>query len=226
MVASDSDINIERAKALHDRQPVVCVRAVEDFWLFLTAAFATPWAAFNESGEMVGYLVVDHAQERFTEIFAENDEILMNMVRTWLYQQQTEYVKILLAPWQEKAARKLGMIADDFCLKDSENFRIFHWEKVVGCFLEVKMQMAPLIPGNLRIGIEDYGTLDITVEDGKVTCRKTDLEADVNLDAFTASRVMFGHCPIQYVTDIASRKKMLMDTWFPLPLCWMIQNHV
>lgn len=219
---------IEKAKGLHDRQPVACVRSLEDFWLFLVSVYTTPWVALDEADEVVGYFVVDREQGCFTEIFAENDEILLNMIRTWLYQREAEYVKVMLAPWQEKAAREIGKLAESFGMRSSGSFRIFNWEKVVGSFLKVKSEREALVSGNIKVGIKEYGTLEISVENGTVTCTKTDADADVVFDEFTACRVIFGYCPMQYIADveIAAEKKALMNAWFPLPLCWMIQNHV
>ena len=222
---SDMD-KIRKAKELHDGQPVCCVRSLEDFWLYATAVCTVPWAAVNENGEMVGYLVASKQKDCVTELFAENDDTLIAMIHAWMVQQDVEETKILLAPWQDSAARRLGKIAEEFRMLDSGNFRIFNWEKVVGSLMQVKNQLEPMEPGCLKLGIEGYGTLQMTVENGKVSCCKTQEEADAWLDHHTACRVLFGNCPAHLVTELPANVSAILKAWCPLPLCWLVQNHV
>ena len=194
----------------------------------LTAVFTTPWIAFNEDGEMAGYLVYSSSNGCINEIFAENDEILIQMLRAWLAQEEGRYVHVKLAPWQKSAVYRLGMIAEDISVEDSGNFQIFHWEKVVESLMKVKSQIESVAEGSLRIGIKDYGTLEITVKNKEISCVKIDQKADIELDTFMAGRVVFGHVPVKYITNMVlpENKMTLIENWFPLPLCWLIQNHV
>lgn len=217
---------IRKAKELHDRQPVCCVRSLEDFWLYATAVCTVPWAAVDENGEMVGYLVSSKQQDCVTELFAENDETLIAMIHAWMVQQCVEETKILLAPWQEGAARGLGKIAEEFRMVDSGNFHIFNWEKVTGSLMHVKNQMEPMESGCLRLGITGYGTLQMTVENGKAGCMKTQEEADVMLDHHTAARILFGNCPAHLAAELPVNAAAILNKWCPLPLCWQVQNHV
>lgn len=217
---------ITKAKELHDRQPVCCVRSLEDFWLYATAVCTVPWAAVNKKGEMVGYLVSSKEQDCITEVFAENDELLISMICDWMVQQDVEEVKILLAPWQDGAARRFGKIAEEFRMLDSGNFRIFNWEKVIGSLMQVKNQMNPMVQGCLKLGITGYGTLQMTVENGKASCCRTQDAADVELDHHTASRVLFGNCPAYLAAKLPVNAGALLEAWCPLPLCWLVQNHV
>lgn len=222
---NDTDY-LRKAKELHDRQVIHCVRSMEDYWLFLTAVNTTPWAALDADGNMVGYLVLSRDKKCITEMFAENDEILEQMVRLWVSQQEQESVKVKLAPWQEEIARRMGRLAEEFRLTESGNYQIFNWDKVIGCLMEVKNQRETLPDGQMRLGIEDYGTVLIQVEQGAVTCRKTEQTPEAELDTFAAMRVIFGHCPVQFTAELPVHTKQLANAWFPLPLCWMVQDHV
>lgn len=217
---------IKKAKELHDGQVLHCVRSMEDFWLFAKAVCTTPLAAVNDEGKMLGYMVLTQDKCCITEIFAEDEDILTDMIRCCMQQEKEEEIKVLLAPWQEKAARRLGRIAEEFCMRDCGNFRIFNWEKVVGSLFAVKNQMEKLMDGSLLLGIRGYGTLELKVENGVTSCTKTDKTAEVELDPHTASRVLFGQCPVCFVEDIPAKANMLLNAWCPLPLCWLIQNHV
>lgn len=217
---------LRKAKELHDRQPIHCVRSMEDYWLFLTVVYTTPWAVLDEEGNMVGYLVLKQDKTCITELFAENDEILEQMVRLWVSKQEQESVKVKLAPWQDEIARRLGCLAEEFRVTDSGNYQIFNWDKVVACLLTAKNQQECLPDGKLLLGIEEYGTLEICVKNGEVDCKKTEEAAEVVLGSFAAMRTVFGKFPVHFVADIPVHAKQIMNAWFPLPLCWMVQDHV
>lgn len=227
MKESDGEY-LDKAKELYDQQPIRCERSREDFWLFLTAVFTTPWVALDAAGNVVGYMVVNHEKNTINEIFAEDEDILIQMLRVWMKQEQRETLNVKLAPWQKSAIQKVSLIAETFYWNHSGNFQIFNWEKVVGSFLEMKNEKSTLLDGTLCLEVKEYGTLHIEVNKGEVRCRKTEEKADQVLDEFTACRVLFGHCPMHYVTDVQlnTEKRILLENWFPLPLCWLIQNHV
>jgi hypothetical protein len=217
---------LKKAKELHDRQPIYCVRPEEDFWLFLTAVYTVPWAALDADGKMIGYLVVSSDGKKVNEVFAEKETWIAPMIKSMLEQSAEQEVQVRLAPWQEEAARDLGRLAEEFRVAGCGNFQIFNWDRVVGSLLKVKAQRELLADGSMLIGIKDYGTLQITVQGRTAECKKTDLEAEVELDSFTAMRVFFGSCPISLTAEVPEHVKMLGKAWFPLPMCWLIQNHV
>lgn len=217
---------IKKAKSLHDRQPIYCERPLKDFWLYLLSGNTMPWIALQSDGKAVGYLVTNEKKDRITEIFADDNAVFSEMIRSWFLQQSIDQSSFFLAPWQNDYARFLGKIAEEFCFTDNGNWRIYNWEKVVKSLLNVKNESCNLLNGSLLIGIKDYGTLKITVQNKEVECKKSDDLPDVEWDTFIATRMIFGHIPAAYVEEIPDEIERLLKSWFPLPLCWLIQNYV
>ncbi len=217
---------LKQIKKLHDRQPFYCIRPLSDFYLYLVAMNTKPWVALYPNGEVAGYLVTNQKQDRVTEIFAENDSVFSAMIYRWFAQREIIESTVLLAPWQESYARFLSGIAEEYHLVDNGNWRIYNWEKVIGSLLTLKNAQHSLYEGSLSIGIKDYGTLYIRVANGTVECRKTNLHPDIEWDPLTATRVLLGHFPAAFSTEIPESLKALIESWFPLPLCWLVQNYV
>ena len=223
----DSDVDyIEACKRLHDLQPFYCVRPLEKFYLFLVSLHAKPWVALNSDGKVVGYLVTTSNQDRITEIFADDQATFTAMIYRWFAEREIAKTVIQLAPWQERYARVLSDIAEEFHLSDNGNWRIFNWENVLGALLPLKNSHYLLADGTVRIGISGYGTVSVCVSGGTVTCHKTDLQPDVTWDSLTATRILLGHFPANYHTEIPAALRTQVQSWFPLPLSWLEQNYV
>ena len=92
--------------------------------------------------------------------------------------------------------------------------------------MAIKNASHPLSDGSLAIAIKEYGTIDICVLEGKIECVKTDRPAQVEWEPSVATRVIFGHLPSTWVTDIPEMARPFINEWFPLPLCWLPQNYV
>ena len=225
-IQSDDFTYIEKAKALHDKQPVHCIRPLEDFRLYLLSGNTKPWAALQRDGKVVGYLAASEKQDRITEIFADDDACFSEMILSWFLQQNIAQTSLFLAPWQASFARLLGTFAEECHLNDNGNWRIFNWEKVVRSLLMIKSRDHRLLNGSLLLGIKDYGTFMIRVYGEEVSCKRAAGSPDIEWDSFTASRILFGHMPISLVEEIPQTIRQLAESWFPLPLCWLIQNYV
>lgn len=217
---------IRKAKELHDAEPLHCLRPLEEFYLFLLTGNMQPWAALGPDGAMVGYLTCNAERNRIPEIFADNATALAGMVRGWFAQQNIQETAVILPSWAQASAQCLGGMAEDVHVAGSGNWRIFNWHKVVGALLRMKRSQQRLADGALCIGISEYGNLKISISGEQVTCDRTSERADVEWDAFTATRVMFGHVPSVCVTAMPKSIQPLTASWFPLPLSWIPQNHV
>ena len=90
----------------------------------------------------------------------------------------------------------------------------------------IKSRDHRLLNGSLLLGIKDYGTFMIRVDGEEVSCKRAAGSPDIEWDSFTASRILFGHMPISLVEEIPQTIRQLAESWFPLPLCWLIQNYV
>jgi predicted acetyltransferase len=225
MQASDQQA-IAKAKALHDAQPVHCQRLLPEFYLYLISMSMQPWAAVYPDGSMAGYLVANPEKNRITEIFAENDRAFAAMVRSWVERHNIQEASISLPPWEQGSARYLGGMAEDVRILNDGNWRILNWQKVMEALLLVKSRQQRLQDGALTVEIKGDDKLGIQVHKGTATCRISTDRADVEWDPCTATRVLFGHVPPSCVTAIPEPAELLIASWFPLPLSWLLANHV
>ncbi|MBS7316232.1 MAG: GNAT family N-acetyltransferase [Clostridiaceae bacterium] len=217
---------LEKAKKMHETQPFYCVRPASEFHNFLLSNGMKPWVARRQDGSMAGYLVTNDKQDRITEIFADSVEDFTDMIRQWFEQRGIFAARLSLAPWKTDFARRAGSFAESFQIADCGNWRIYHWDRVTAPLLRIKNEMQPLSDGSLAIGIDGYGTLEIHVAGGQVECLHSTAAPDVQLDPFTAMRILFGQFPAVFVRDLPGSVQNLAASWFPLPLCWLPQDYL
>ena len=67
---------------------------------------------------------------------------------------------------------------------------------------------------------------NISVSGETVVCEKTSAKADFALDPYTAMRMFFGHMLPVFIQQVPAPLQALIQSWFPLPLCLLIQNYV
>jgi GNAT superfamily N-acetyltransferase len=225
MLSSDAQ-RILKAKELHDAGPVRFLRAPEEFHPHLASWYMQPWAAIRADGSMAGYLAANRKQDGISEIFAQDEGALADMVRAWFERQDAPDATISIQPWEREKARFLGGIAEAVRMTDGGSWQIFDWPKVVGAFLRVKSKLQRLADGAMCVGIEGYGNIRIEVGGGAVSCAKASARPDVEWDAFTAVRALFGQIPPNYVAGMPGSVEPLAASWFPLPLGWPVQDHV
>jgi predicted acetyltransferase len=225
MQASDVQA-VEKAKALHDAQPVHCQRPLSEFYLYLISMNMQPWVALHPDGSMAGYLAANPEKNRISEIFAETDMAFAAMIWSWVSQQSIKEVSITLPPWAQGYARCLGGMAEDVLVSGSGNWRILNWHKAVKALLLVKSRQQRLQDGTLCVGIKGYDKIGVQVHNGTATCQRSTDRADVEWDPFTATRILFGHVPPSGVTVIPDFYGPLVASWFPLPLSWLPADHV
>lgn len=216
---------LEQAKTMHDAAPVRCVRPIEAFHSFLVAYGMQPWAILREDGSMAGYLVASPEKNRILELHAEADA-LTGILVSWFSQHDLRSLTLLLPAYAEKAARHLGMLAEDIHLVGNGNWQILNWEKVVEALLRARAEGHALPEGMMRLGIQGVGCLEICVSGDAVTCRRTDATPELELDACMATRILLGHVPAAMCIALPKALEPLFRGWFPLPLSWLPQNYV
>jgi predicted N-acetyltransferase YhbS len=223
---SDDQERMGRARAFYDAQRIRCLRSAEAFYQYLLTGRGQPWVAINPAGEMVGYLTFNPMRNHIAELFAADEAVLASMVHTWFAQFDVQDAIVSLPSWQQDDARCLGRIAESVKMTDSGSWQMFNWPKVVGALLRVKCEQHQLLGGTLRIAIKDYGTLLISVSGDQTACDRTEERPDVEWDAFTATRMLFGNVPPASVASFPPAIEPLLTSWFPLPLSWPFQNYV
>ena len=97
------------------------------------------------------------------------------------------------------------------------NSKSKYWKKLTRL-----ASVRPLMEGCVLVGIEKYGTLEMTVKDGKATVVHTYAPPDIILSHRTATQMLFG--PLN--PACMAKLPALLASWLPLPLSWNGQDRV
>ena len=220
---ADDQEKLSRARKLHDAQEMHCIRSPEAFHYHLLNWYGRPFAAFDEKGRMVGYLVV-HGEEYVAELAAEDDDTALRMMRAWVAG-HAGTARIDLPAVRAGLVRLLGRCGDQVGVHATGNWQIFDWARLLDALLKMRRTVGPMAKGAVVAGIEGYGKVRMEVEDDWTGCVRTEEEPDVRCDPFTAMRALFGPAPPSLVLELPS-KAAILEQWCPLPLHWPRQDGV
>ena len=216
---------LRRAKELHDDQAMHCERPLKDFHRFCASWRHQLWAAENEAGEMVGYLVADKEGTFVPELMARSPDEALRMVRAWITEGGKEGVSLDMSP-VNNVSRDLARYCEQTSVRPSGNWQVLRWAEVVDALMKVQQQSkAGLVEGKVVVGIEGYGAIALIVTDGEARCARTEEEPQVSCDPATCMRLLFGPLAPSQVIDLPQPAAML-ESWCPLPLYWARQDGV
>lgn len=225
LAAGDAQ-RLEAARRLHDAQPVRCRRAAATFHRFLVSWYHKPYAALDAGGAMVGYLVANDAADTVYELLARDADAALDVARSWVQRRDPPGpVRFELPPTDYALLRRLGAIGESALVSHSGNWQLYDWAVTVQALLRASAAGGALADGEVRLGIEGYGTLCLRVGGGEPACARTDDSPAVTWHPFTAMRVLFGPLPPAAVSDIP-RAAAPLRSWCPLPLAWPRQDGV
>ena len=166
---------LRRAKELHDDQAMHCERPLKDFHRFCASWRHQLWAAENEAGEMVGYLVADKEGTFVPELMARSPDEALRMVRAWITEGGKEGVSLDMSP-VNNVSRDLARYCEQTSVRPSGNWQVLRWAEVVDALMKVQQQSkAGLVEGKVVVGIEGYGAIALVVTDGEAvifTCQR------------------------------------------------------
>ena len=222
-IEADDGESIARAKALHDAQPVHCLRPLEEFYLHCLSWNSKPFAGLDGDGRMVGYLVAREGKGDVAEVHAEEDGRALDMARLWV--EREGRANFSVHPLNGDLAYDLGRCCEQAELSASGNWQIFDWVAVVDALLKAQHLKVPLVEGVVVLDIGGCGALQLQVDGDGASCVATDAAADLVCTAPTAMRLLFGPLPPAGVLSLP-RAAAPLQSWCPLPLIWMAQDRV
>lgn len=218
---------LEQAWTLFYRREMAVDRNnLADFYLTLQAWQMSPWAAFDTHGRMIGYFTVSKDGQTIAEQMADSTQNLVEMFCAWIVQRGCDSLSFRLSPWELDAARVFNRICEEFTIIPATHFLIRNYVGLTDALLAIRARLNPLPPGMVRIGIDDYDTLELKVDNNKGTCQKTLEKPDVQVDRKTATRLLFGPMPPGSIIELSGKSSELLTSWLPLPLSWMGQDRV
>ncbi len=225
-LASDDAARIDRARQLHDAQRVHNRRGgVDVFPRFLASWYHQPFAALDDTGAMVGYLVADAEGGSVVELLGQDTTTELDMARSWVQSREAGSARFDIGPTRFDFLQRMSAIGEGLSLGSSGNWQIYDWAATVGALLQVRAAGGALADGDVVVGIEGYGNLRIHVTGTQVTCVQVTDPAAVTWNAFVAMRVFFGPLPPSAVVHIPEAAAHLLS-WCPLPLGWPRQDGV
>jgi GNAT superfamily N-acetyltransferase len=216
---------LARARQLHDRQPVHCLRPPEDFYLHCTNWYHRPYAAMAEDGRMVGYLVANPKGGYVTELLADTDALALDAARAWVERHCENGAGIDLPPFSGELLHHLGRICNSVTTRASGNWQVFDWPTVTDALLRVRHADRPMPDGRVVLGIGGQARLLLEVAGAEARCQATDQSPDLECPAPEAHRLLFGPLPPSLVRPLP-RRAAVLDAWCPLPLFWRRQDGV
>jgi hypothetical protein len=211
-------------KALHDRQPIHCIRSGQYFHRFLRSWRRRGHAAFDGEGTLLGYLVANAEADYVPEIVAVDDVALVRIARAWTRKHERG-VRFVLRALPRPALFTLSETAEDVSLQSTGNWFVFDFEKVADAAIRLRHRLARLPEGEARLVIPgQQGTTHLEVRPKSAGCATRQGCEGLEVDAMSATRVLFGPLEPGLVTELGESARAL-ESWCPLPLGFSEQDR-
>ncbi len=220
--------SVQKAKTIHDAKSIRCDRPLEDFCRFCESWNFRPWAAFDRSDELVGYLVADEPGNYVSELVAESTGLGVRMVRAWVEKSCTDKnLRIRISPVPDALLRELAENSERMEICQARNWRVFEWDAVVEALMRLRHQSKSLPDGSVTIAINGWGAMELSVDRENAGCRKVHEPADLHLvcDPDVAMRLLFGPLVPSQILPLRDEARVL-EAWCPLPLMLPHQDCV
>lgn len=175
----------------------------------------TPYIVVDEQENMTGYICVESDNKTIADIYAKDLQSLKNILFGWQKLQGRD-INFKLMPWQTDAVRYFSSVSACISVSSPSQFKIINFDKVADAFIKMKALYSQLPDGKRIIGIDGWGNLEISVENGNANCRKTDEMPSMILDKLSATRLLFGPLPVETVADADE----FLSSVLPLPFSW------
>jgi hypothetical protein len=225
IAVDDADL-IAVAQRLHDAQLVHHLRDPGHFGRFLVSWYHKPFAALDEHGAMVGYLVATGDGSTVSELLATDTDTAVDIARGWVEaDSQRHRTNFELPPVNCDLVRRIAALGESQSVHEADNWQIFDWAATVEALMKMRAVGGELVDGEALIGIEEHGALLVRVAGGEPQAKRVGEASAAAWHPFTAMRVFFGPLPPCAVTALC-REAAMLQAWCPLPLSWPTQDGV
>lgn len=181
-----------------------------------------PEAIWSE-GEFFGYLVRSEKGASVVELELQDVTRLPDVLFQLLLHTGRQSVRLEFSASDAEKLRVLDGFCDGISTRESENFRIFRYEKLVAQLMRLKMRSVPLCDGKLvlQLGRE---RLSIEVEGGRVAVAPSGGAPEASFSDCEALRLLFSAGSAFFRTG--PELPACAGSWFPLPLYWPVADQV
>ena len=172
---------------------------------------------------MIGYLVAQADRTGVTELLAVNEgEPELEIATAWVQRYGTTSFE--LPPWS-RLLPKLAQLSEGVSASSSGNWQIFDWATTLDALLKTRAALVPLMDGAVVVEIAGYGRVALEVRGDDVQCVRTEAAPALQMDTFTAMRLLCGPLSPSLVLSLPAAAAPL-EQWCPLPLFWGRQDGV
>ena len=224
---------LKRLHELYDAMPMHCVRESDRFEMYTRTWGNTPFVARDDTGKVVGSVIL--SRDGGTEIELVGADIMSRwaMLRA-AYEQLNMAADAGGMVWltlrhefgPDAWTQLLGRAAEITCVQNSGNWFILDWQAVTNALMRVRHTLSPLSEGVVVLDIEGCPQrLRIFVSGSDAGSEWCSADADVQVDRFTANRLLFGPTPPWCVMPLPTEACQL-NAWCPLPLVVPLQDQV
>ncbi len=221
-MSGDSEA-LRAAKLIHDSQVLHCDRPADLFEHVLHDWNMHPHAARDAAGTVVGYVVVAEQSGQWNELVAQDTDTALAMIHSWVRQKQSA-ARVQVPALPDPLAQRVGQFAERALVCHTGNWQIFNWPATLDALLRVRHGAQPLAPGSVVLRIAGR-TMRLEVADRGARCSVCEDAPDLETDAHTAVRALFGPTSPSGVLELP-RQAVILNAWCPLPLSIPFQDHV
>lgn len=201
---------LEQAYELYQSLPVCGARPKAEFCTILRSWQSEPLAVLKD-GDFAGYLTLGQGGA-LAECELINPDDYIWVLQALMREKNLQEFHVLAAAYDTRKISRLLRFCERYTIETSDNFRIFHYQRVLSAYLALKNQVAPLYDGSLVVAIEGEQPLKISVAGGATSVCPTKEAPQVKLTAMEA--VPFFFSPI----DARRLQEPVPAGWLPLPL--------
>jgi len=215
LIDADNKEELHKISDLQKKQPIYYNREDDKLYDILKSWAPVDLYGIYEEMIFVGYLLC-YDNNTIKEIILDKEDTISEVIAD-LYKTIAKGDLVLELPeYQRCFIDSLSALAENVLIKDGANYSVFHYERVIAAFLNLKTQTDTLADGEITFlihGIKREEKLLISVKDNKVSVTQTIQKADYEYTQLEAMSVLFrNYSPLQ------RKLPMEIQTWLPLPL--------
>ncbi|MFA7637105.1 MAG: GNAT family N-acetyltransferase [Monoglobales bacterium] len=192
-------------------------RKSEEYIDSLTAQMRTPYIIKDSEKSIVGFMSANTEESHIAEIGLTDYSIFKDIISDFMHFAQLKRAVMGVPAYEYKIVKEAIDFADRYQIIQPGNFRVINFEKTVRAFMKAKGKYSPLANGSMVIDSEIFGIWEFSNSNGKTSVNKTEKDADITLEGYSAYPFIFGTSqPVNL--DAEENIKLLAANWFPLPL--------
>ncbi len=202
-------------KALYESCPVYADRQDTQYFYDVLCSWEGNVYAVLKEGSFAGYLSVLQDNRYFTEYKLKDADDFPSVLKAWFLEKQPADLRLICGVYEREKCEIMGKYCESFQITTGHSWNIFHTEKFVQAWLEVKNSYESLEPGSLAVKIKKDGCMEEICK-FHWNEKKADSEKVVEISRLEMMEAMFSEAVnFRSYGDCGTMK---YKNWFPLPL--------